>query len=767
MAVKDLVFRLLGEDATASASMAKLAATADKSAKGIQSSFGPVPGAIALAAVAGTIASVKMAADFQQLSTRLVTDAGESAKSLGMVKSGMLDLSSATGTSAKEIAGGMYIVESAGYHGAQGLAVMKAVAEGAKIGMADTKTVADALTTTLTDYGKAAGSPAQAMSMLTATVSTGKTNMEALAGSLHSVMPAAASAGISLKELLGAVGTMTGEGISADQATQNLNNAISSLMSPSQVAQKEMAQMGLSFIDVSQKLGQRGLTGTFQMLSDAVTQHMGKDGLVIQSAMNESKIAAQSAKEELAQMPPAMRKMGQSFLDNQITQKQWTASLKGLPVETANLGKQFAVTAKHAHGFSDLLKGGSGVAQTYNAAMEKMTGGMTGLQVALHLTGDHMGSFKSNVDIIGKATSEAHGHVRGWADTQKGFNVQLGIATESFKNMGIQFGTALLPGITKVAQMFSGFAAGLRSGNGAAVALAVTIGLVATALGGAYVAQKLMAAGSTLLKVGTLAATAAQWAYNTALDANPIGIIVLAIAALVAGLIWFFTQTKLGQEIWTGFVKILGDAWTWLWESVLKPTFTLIGAIFTWLWNNIIEPCINLIVLEVKGLGVIFNWLWQNVIHPVANWIGDAINTVGSVIGAVFGAIGNTIQNAFSGAVGFVKDAINGVIDVIDGAIGGINTLIKGVNSIPGVSVPLLATIPHFAAGGTMPRDGMALVGEKGPELVQLPGGSRVYPHGTDPGGRSGGLHIENFYAGTQSPAEIERELAWRSRWAT
>jgi phage-related protein len=155
------------------------------------------------------------------------------------------------------------------------------------------------------------------------------------------------------------------------------------------------------------------------------------------------------------------------------------------------------------------------------------------------------------------------------------------------------------------------------------------------------------------------------------------------------------------------------------------------------------------------------------VIQPVANWIGDAINTVGSVIGAVFGAIGNTIQNAFSGAVGFVKDAINGVIDVIDGAIGGINTLIKGVNSIPGVSVPLLATIPHFAAGGTMPRDGMALVGEKGPELVQLPGGSRVYPHGTDPGGRSGGLHIENFYAGTQSPAEIERELAWRSRWAT
>ena len=38
------------------------------------------------------------------------------------------------------------------------------------------------------------------------------------------------------------------------------------------------------------------------------------------------------------------------------------------------------------------------------------------------------------------------------------------------------------------------------------------------------------------------------------------------LVALVAGLVWFFTQTELGQQIWQGFVDALAAAWTWLWR---------------------------------------------------------------------------------------------------------------------------------------------------------------------------------------------------------
>lgn len=45
-------------------------------------------------------------------------------------------------------------------------------------------------------------------------------------------------------------------------------------------------------------------------------------------------------------------------------------------------------------------------------------------------------------------------------------------------------------------------------------------------------------------------ATAAQWLWNAAMTANPIGIIIVAIAALVAGIVWVATQTTWFQTVW-------------------------------------------------------------------------------------------------------------------------------------------------------------------------------------------------------------------------
>lgn len=62
-------------------------------------------------------------------------------------------------------------------------------------------------------------------------------------------------------------------------------------------------------------------------------------------------------------------------------------------------------------------------------------------------------------------------------------------------------------------------------------------------------------------RAGTVAATAIQAAYNAVLAANPIGIIILAIAALVAGLVYFFTQTETGRKVWADFTAFLSAAW--------------------------------------------------------------------------------------------------------------------------------------------------------------------------------------------------------------
>jgi tape measure domain-containing protein len=145
-------------------------------------------------------------------------------------------------------------------------------------------------------------------------------------------------------------------------------------------------------------------------------------------------------------------------------------------------------------------------------------------------------------------------------------------------------------------------------------------------------------ASSTAARV----AAAGQWLLNAALSANPIGIVIVAITALVGALVWFFTQTELGQEIWSAFMTGLGVVATWLWENVLRPVFTAIGAIFQWLWDTIILPIGTLIVNYYRFWGAVAVWLWQNVLEPTFAAIGQVFtwiweNVISPIVGLIVG----------------------------------------------------------------------------------------------------------------------------------
>ncbi|GAA1149125.1 tape measure protein [Microbacterium oxydans] len=242
----------------------------------------------------------------------------------------------------------------------------------------------------------------------------------------------------------------------------------------------------------------------------------------------------------------------------------------------------------------------------------------------------------------------------------------------------------------------------------------------------------------------TKAAAGVQLAFNAVMSANPIMLIVTAIAALVGGLVWFFTQTELGQEIWANFTGAIGAAATWLWESVLQPVFNAIGEIFswiyeqiimpvvtgimlyiglwaaiaqwlwetvlspvfnaigqifTWIYENVIVPIIDGIIVYFQAWGAIFTWLYETIIQPVFAAIGAAfvwiyeniIAPVGAAIAGAIQFIGDTIHAVFSGIADFVGSAFQAVLSVVRGPvnalIGLINGIIDGLNSIS-VDIP-------------------------------------------------------------------------------
>ena len=152
--------------------------------------------------------------------------------------------------------------------------------------------------------------------------------------------------------------------------------------------------------------------------------------------------------------------------------------------------------------------------------------------------------------------------------------------------------------------------------------------------------------------VATRAGQAAQWLLNAALSANPIGIVVLLIAGLVAALVWFFTQTELGQQIvqnvWGAIQVAVSAVVDWFQNTampVIQQVFAVVGAVFTWLYENVIRPVFEGIsavvgawwtvtsyIFQILGaviqkvIGPAFVWLYENVIKPVFGFIGALIS---------------------------------------------------------------------------------------------------------------------------------------------
>ncbi|TAN34812.1 phage tail tape measure protein [bacterium] len=680
---------------------------------------------LGLAAVAAGGLAVKMAGDYQQAAIQLVTGAGESRSNLKMVTDGILQMSTQVGFSAQDLIRSMYVVESSGHHGADGLLVQKAAAEAAKAGNADLGSVTNALTSIMASYHLEGQDGIRIANELIATEQSGKLRMDDLANSLSAVVPLASSVHIGFDQVGGAIATMTNHGESAQNASQNLANGIRSLINPNSVAVKSMAQMGVSAVDVSQNIGKRGLTGTIGMLEQAVMQHMGPAGLVIQSSFNQSKAAAQDAQIMLSKLPPSLQTLGREYLNNQITQKEWMKALKGSDSMTYNLGRQFSVTAKNANGFNSFLKSGSPDAMTYTAILAKMMGGATGLNVALMLGGGSMPQFQQNVRNIGDAAKRTGKDVHEWDLVQSGLNFKMANAKDALGVAAIQIGTKLLPAVsafldkaTPLVPVVVGLGLAFADKIVPAVTtLAPFIGAVAGAWAlwnagllitkGIGIVSMILefVSGMSLAGIASNAMAVAQWALNVAMYENPIGVVLIGLAALAIGFIWAYKHIAVFRDgvnyVWDalkrfgGFVS--GTIWPLLQHIPLIGIYVGLFKLVThwkvvWIWIQgellMLQLKFHQFVAKIVGF---FKWLYdhnyyfKDLVDGIRNLWQTAQKDAQTVWNAITGFLGG-VWNAISGTTQTVWNAITGFLSgvwqaalalasrvwgAISGAIGG------------------------------------------------------------------------------------------------
>jgi TP901 family phage tail tape measure protein len=547
-----------------------------------------------LGAAAGIVAgvTVKMAGDFDMATTRLVTSANETEGNLDMVRDGILKMAGQVGYSADDLAKAMYKIESGGQHGADGLKVLQAAAEGAKAENADLTTVSDAVTTALIDYHLKADDAATVTSKFVAATASGKMSFEELSGALSSVAPLASAANISLDDMLGTLASMTSHGISADQATQNMADAIRHLQAPTATQRQEMALLGISADDVSAKLGQRGLSGTMQYLQQAVSKAMppGTDQVVAQL-----KTAVQNS-------TPAVQQLAAKLEDGSISLAAFTKQAKALDPISAKQAQSFATLAGQTHQLGTTNMDGATALQTYGGAMTKVMGDATGLKVALMTTGENADYTNQAIKNVSGATTEAGGHVRGWADIQNEFNTKLSQAKDSLGALAIQIGEKLLPVVSGIIGAFSTATTWLTQHSTVATIAAVVIGVVLVA---AFVALGIAAATAA---VGVIAAT---W---------PILAIIAAVALLAYGIY------ELVQH-WQG----VADFFSGLWDKV-KSAFT---TAVNWCGDRISD-----LVGFVKS---------------IPEKIGAALSAAGDAVKTALSKVGDFLLAPFRAGVDLVK----------------------------------------------------------------------------------------------------------------
>lgn len=176
---------------------------------------------------------------------------------------------------------------------------------------------------------------------------------------------------------------------------------------------------------------------------------------------------------------------------------------------------------------------------------------------------------------------------------------------------------------------------------------------IATAVG-AYMAYQaainLMNGGWKSLAIVQKAVTAGQWLMNAAMSANPIGIVIAAVAALVAAFIYLWNNCEGFREFWLD-----------LWEKVqaaaavvaewFSEKWAEISAWFSEMWTNFSTWASNTWTAIQETWNAVATWFNDTVVEPLTTFFSDGwenISTWASDTWTAIQEVWNTVSTWFN-----------------------------------------------------------------------------------------------------------------------
>ena len=306
--------------------------------------------------------------------------------------------------------------------------------------------------------------------------------------------------------------------------------------------------------------------------------------------------------------------------------------------------------------------------------------------IVVDFVGDLLGikDGEQGVNLLGIAFESITGFIRDASESLSKF-------TSWLKDSPLAL-DALKSAVVGITSAWAGYKAVLAVTKGIETIRNATLAITNGLMLAQFVRTGALTTAEAANAAATMGASGAFGIFNAVLSANPIGLIVTAVAALTAGLVWFFTQTETGQQIWSSFVDWIKQAWqgiadffVGLWSGISEGASTLWdGVVTTWnayveslkeMWNAVVTFFSDLWVSIQEAASVAWTAITTAVMAIVQPFIDGFMNIWNNISDGLT-QIWEGIKMIFQGAWEFIKSIFLGaILIIIDLVTGNFNQL--------------------------------------------------------------------------------------------
>lgn len=337
----------------------------------------------------------------------------------------------------------------------------------------------------------------------------------------------------------------------------------------------------------------------------------------------------------------------------------------------------------------------SGLSESEKAAAAESLVGKNAMSGFLAL----MNAGEGDINKLSSAIANCDGTAEGMANTmQDNLAGQLQILKSQLEELAISFGDLLMPAIRTIVGWIQKFVDWLNSMDEGTRKVIVTVALVAAAIGPVLiiVGKVISAVGTIMTVIPKLAGVikvvqGAFAALNATMLANPIVLIIAAIAALVAGFIYLWNNCEEFRQFWIDLWNKIKEVAVAVWEALkafFKAAWEAIKTTATTVWNAIKdffsglwEGIKNIFTTVVNAISTFLTTAWngiKNTVMTVWNAIKTFFTTIWNGIKSVVTTVANAISTFLSTAWNGIKTAITTVLNAIKSVV---TTVWNGIKS--------------------------------------------------------------------------------------